>query len=369
MSINRKNFELVKAYLSYLRDISQLEENSIAAIKSWLKHYLIWADEQSFRRPQKISPHFLKYLETARINPENDAPLSESYRRKIREYGKVFFEWLKTYKKMKTIDPRWIETLSIRKTNRSPNPDDRVRSEDVVSYDEIMDFVSGPTSSIADLRTKASGAFLFLGGLRVTAFVTLPILAIDINNLSVKQWPELGVRTKNNKKATTFLFDIPELLIVVKEWDTLVRKKLPSTAPWYAPLSPKTGQIDPSNIGFNGNRGDTLRSSLERWAQKNDIPYHHPHKFRHGHAVYGLKLADDMADYKAVSQNLMHESIMTTDRIYSILVDANVKSRITSLGKFHRTQKICSDQITPESVEVRGHYYQNTTISADWFHL
>ena len=37
-----------------------------------------------------------------------------------------------------------------------------------------------------------------------------------------------------------------------------------------------------------------------------DLPYKSPHKFRHGHAVYALQHAKTMADYKAVSMNLMH---------------------------------------------------------------
>jgi hypothetical protein len=47
----------------------------------------------------------------------------------------------------------------------------------------------------------------------------------------MRQWPELGVRTKVVKRATTYLLEILELLEVVAEWDALVREKLPATAP------------------------------------------------------------------------------------------------------------------------------------------
>jgi hypothetical protein len=63
-----------------------------------------------------------------------------------------------------------------------------------------------------------------------------------------------------------------------------------------------------------------------------NLPYHSPHKFRHGHAVYGIKHAKDIGDLKALSQNLMHDSLQVTDKIYGILSFLDVKERITRLG-------------------------------------
>ncbi len=57
-----------------------------------------------------------------------------------------------------------------------------------------------------------------------------------------------------------------------------------------------------------------------------------PHKFRHGHAVYALTHARDVADLKAVSMNLMHSSIGITDSIYAVLSDRDMQERIARLG-------------------------------------
>ena len=61
------------------------------------------------------------------------------------------------------------------------------------------------------------------------------------------------------------------------------------------------------------------------------IEYKSPHKFRHGNAVYGLLHAKTLADYKAVSMNLMHENLEITDGIYAPLLSSDVKTRITGL--------------------------------------
>jgi hypothetical protein len=58
-----------------------------------------------------------------------------------------------------------------------------------------------------------------------------------------------------------------------------------------------------------------------------------PHKFRHGHAVYGLKAAKEIGDFKAVSMNLMHQSIGITDSIYAVLSDKDMQERIARLGQ------------------------------------
>ncbi len=62
------------------------------------------------------------------------------------------------------------------------------------------------------------------------------------------------------------------------------------------------------------------------------LPYKSPHKFRHGHAVYGLQHAQTMADYKAISMNLMHEDIQITDEIYAPILSNEIKDRIGRLS-------------------------------------
>jgi hypothetical protein len=54
-------------------------------------------------------------------------------------------------------------------------------------------------------------------------------------------------------------------------------------------------------------------------------------KFRHGHIQYGLARSKTLADYKAVSLNVMHASMKITDSTYSSLDNEEVKTRIDCL--------------------------------------
>jgi hypothetical protein len=72
---------------------------------------------------------------------------------------------------------------------------------------------------------------------------------------------------------------------------------------------------------------------VEAWQASVKLPYHSPHKFRHGHIHYGTAHAKTIVDLKAVSMNAMHSSMKITDAFYSNLSDAEMQGRIDSLGK------------------------------------
>jgi integrase len=169
--------------------------------------------------------------------------------------------------------------------------------------------------------------------MRIGAFVSLPFQAVDIPNRTVIQYRSLGVRTKNRKFGITYLLDIPELLKVVQDWNDKVRAILPPNGFWFAPLSPETGKIDTNKLSIREHRATLASKNIKACLEKNGLPYHSPHKFRHGHAQYGQALAKTIADDKAISLNLSHSSMEVTDQFYSNINDGEVQNRISQLGQ------------------------------------
>jgi integrase len=139
------------------------------------------------------------------------------------------------------------------------------------------------------------------------------------------------VRTKNGKAQVTYLLDVPPLLDVVREWHELVAERLPHTAMWYTPVTGHWGEQELSADLPGENRNGALAKRLRLLVKRAGLPYLSPHKYRHGHAVYALQGAKTMADYKAVSQNLMHADIRVTDGIYAPLLGSEVQRRIAQL--------------------------------------
>ena len=209
-----------------------------------------------------------------------------------------------------------------------PKPQDH----EAVTIEEAIAIAKAPTITLGEERIKTAAVLLFLSGIRIGAFVTLPIKAVDINNRTIKLWPRLGVKTKFNKHSTVYLLEIPELVEVVTAWNTKVNQILKPDNLWFAPFSPSTKDFNLEYQAVGKYRSDGARKDLKAWLKRVGLAYHSPHKFRHGFAVYGLKNAITFSEYKAVSQNLNHSSINTTDRIYSILPENDVKEKIAGFG-------------------------------------
>ena len=236
------------------------------------------------------------------------------------------------------------------------------KDHEFVSFEEILLIARAPVYSLRDKRIKAAAVLWFFSGIRIGAFVTLPIKAVNLENLEIYQFPSLGVHTKFGKSATTDLLNIPELIAIIKEWDQLVRSQLPDTAYWFASLSPETGTFDKSISIVGENRGSRAYKDLKEWLDRVGLPFHSPHKFRHGYAVFGIKHFTTLAQLIALSQNLMHSNISITDGIYGMLSNADKKKL---LSNFNPEQTIISKDMNQKLDEILTFIKQNTPINSE----
>ncbi len=196
--------------------------------------------------------------------------------------------------------------------------------------------------TLTEERIQAAVAFLFLSGMRVSAFVTLPLRAIhwDQRPVQLNQHPALGVQTKRGKAANTYLLPHPELedlRAIAGRWYRKVKTATEGRGLYYAVLTPDQ-TVDPVQV-VGDHRSNNVRRHLRNLCHRTRIEYLSPHRLRHGHTVWAMDRATTRADMKAISQNLTHESLETTDRIYSRLVDDDVASHITNLGRGSMSQE------------------------------
>ena len=325
--MNRENYLLHKKYLEYRERVDQLAKRSLKVERTYLKRVLRWAGETSFKNAHTIRPTLPEYLLTARLD-DPEKQLGSTTIKKTLSTARGFLTWVSENEYgYRSIKLYWIKTLKHKRT------EDETDHKEVVTFEEALKMAAAPVTSIVERRIRAATAFWYLTGIRIGAFVSLPILAIDIKNNILRQDPNLGVRTKLRKKGTTFFHNIPELLVVVIEWDFEVRAILPETGFWFAPLSPIDGTIDPSRTEVGESRDDIARKNLKAWLDKVGLEYRNPHAFKHGHIHYGLEISKDMADMKTISQNAMHESLDTTLRFYSRLDESERKRRFENLSK------------------------------------
>jgi integrase len=326
--IDRRNYRLARSFIDYLREVTQVSPESATRYWFLLKHLLFWADEIPLMYAHKIRPSFPAHLADSRLDGKSGS-LAPATLKKVVHTAKRFLTWAKlTYpNKFKGLSQLWIDSL---RPPRAPEPP---QDHEFVGLDEMLKLASldfGEDDLILR-RDLAAACLLFLSGMRGGAFVSLPIKAIDLPNRTIQQWPSLGVRTKMGKSSTTYLLDIPELLAPVTQWDVHIRSRLPDTAMWYTPTINQWGDQILSKRPAGSGRVTALGKRMRKLFATAGIPYKSPHKFRHGHAVFALQNAQTMADYKAVSMNLMHADIRVTDGIYALLAGEEVQRRIANL--------------------------------------
>ncbi len=325
--INRNNWQVVKAFLQFRREIEQISEATARLDECRLRHLLLWANDKPFSAVEKIRPPFAEYLRSARLDGK-DRPLSPAYTRKVVRTAKYFLRWLRTHRHgYRSISEAWLESL------RPPRELGVQKAHKAVTLAEVQAMAGAPANELWEKRIQAAAVFLFLSGMRVGAFVSLPLSAVDIERRTIRQWPELGMRTKFGKHATTYLLDVPEFMPVVEAWDNLTRSELTGDGYWFAPLESLQGGIDTGGATIGRHRHVRVRKDFRRWLEAVNLPYRSPHQFRHGHAVYALKQAQDIADLKAVSMNLMHANLSITDGVYGVMSDQDISRRIGGLGK------------------------------------
>jgi integrase len=324
--INRDNNKLVQKFLAYRIEVDQITPGSKQKENTHLRYLLEWADKVEFVKASNIRPTYPEYMLTARQDDQK-GQLSAEYIKKVLATARRFFSWLVLNRiGYKIIKASWIATLKVKRLSNPP------RNSEAVSLEEIRAIAKAPAMNTGERRTRAMAVMLFLSGMRIGAFVSLPQDCVDLNELVIYQYPSLGVRTKNSKSAKTTLLNIPELLEVVKAWDNEIRSTLPEKGLWFAPLSPDTGEIDKTNITPGDHRMTSACKHLKAWLGKVGLKYHSPHKFRHGHIHYAMSHCKTIEEYKAVSLNVMHSSMEITDQFYSVLNDDQIHQRINKLG-------------------------------------
>lgn len=322
--INRRNWQDTREYLRYYEEVLQNKPRSVDFTRAAVDHLLRWSTSTPLSRAPEIRPVLPQYF--------NDLGKAPEYQRKLLNTARRFFEWARDrWPDHYVLTRQYIDTL------HSKAKDTAVPSREVYTLDHVRAILAYQPHTLAEERDRAALAFLYLSGMRVGAFATLPLCAVhfDQDPVLVNQWTSLGVRTKNDTVANTVLLegpDLNELHDIVSAWDALAREHVGPRGMWYSLIEPDGMNFMPDQTPGRY-RGDGVARRLRLLCELAGVPYLSPHKLRHGHIIYAFARCETMADIKAVSQNVMHKQLSTTDAIYARLTDDDVARRIQGLGK------------------------------------
>ena len=175
-----------------------------------------------------------------------------------------------------------------------------------------------PTKTEIERRNHALIAFTLLTGARDSAIASMKLKHVDLTANSVYQ-DAREVKTKFSKTFNTFFFPVgDEIRRIVAEWVGYLREdKLWSNDD---PLFPATRialgatrQFEASGLQReHWSSASPIRAIFRDAFQRAGLPYFNPHSFRNTLVRLGEYLCKSPEEFKAWSQNLGHEHVLTT---------------------------------------------------------
>lgn len=230
---------------------------------------------------------------------------------------KHFLDWLlkqKSYRSMDRTLPDFCKP-----PNRQVALSKVKKEKHVPTIGEILTLLSSmPTMTTCQRRDRAIVAFLVLTGVRDGALVSLRLKHIDLENRRVLQDAN-EVNTKASKTITVFWFPVDEVFQkIVIEW-VLERRALATSEE--EPLFPRSPSAVPEHTPEDcfWTTAAPVRKILKTATKGAGVTYFVPHSVRSTLARQFDQISRTWEERKALSQNLGHEHIRTTEEHYGKL--------------------------------------------------
>ena len=175
-----------------------------------------------------------------------------------------------------------------------------------------------PITNEIERRNKAIVCFLILTGVRVGALLSLKLKHIDLEKNFVNQDPN-EVETKFKKQIITYFINVDdEIKNYLFDWVKFLReeKLFSPNDPLFPAIENKydgNGGFTKENLSANHLHSTNTIDEIVKSAFENaGLKYHSPHTFRNTLTALASRFCSTPEEFKAYSQNLGHEEVLTT---------------------------------------------------------
>jgi integrase len=319
---NAKNERIKRRFFIYMKEAQRQSEASVdnaACAINKFETVMGFRDFKSFNEQHAIS--FKRQLAREQ-SPATGKPLSKATMNSTLAHLKRFFFWLADqdgYRgKVRYTDAHYFN-LSEKEariaTAKRPRPVPTLEQ-----LHHVLDRM--PSDTVLQRRDRAVFAFSLLTGARDSATASIKLKHIDLARGSVFQ-DARDVNTKFSKTFTTCFFPVGgNALAILTDWV----KQLRSERLWgeEAPLFPST-HMKPGADGLfhasdikpeHWSDAGPIRKIFKAAFRGADLPYFNPHSVRNTLVRLGEARCRNPEEFKAWSQNLGHEAVMTTFTSY-----------------------------------------------------
>jgi integrase len=195
-----------------------------------------------------------------------------------------------------------------------------------------------PRETDIERRDRALVAFALLTGARDGALASLKLKHVDLAQGRLDQ-DARDVKTKFSKTFSTWFFPVGgDALAIVTDWVAHLRGPLlrgdrdalfPVTK---RGTGPDGGFISAGLEHYGWSASEPVRRIFRAAFEAAGLPYFNPHSFRATLAQLGERVCTCPEDFKAWSQNLGHERVLTTFTSYGTVSAHRQAAIIRELG-------------------------------------
>ncbi len=315
---NPTNERIKRQYFAYISEAQGHSEQTIDAVAKAIARFEAFTRYKDFKSFHIEQAKAFKRALAEQRSDRSGEPLSKATLYATLTALKRFFVWLAGqpgYKSRISYADAEYFNLSAKDTRIAKAS----RPARVPTLEQIRHVIrSMPATTDIELRNRALLAFTILTGARDGAIASFKIRHVDVAQGSIDQ-DAREVRTKFSKSFVTTFFPVgDDIRAIVVDWVRhLRREKL-----WGLddPLFPATKIAIGDNLRFgvagldrrHWSNAGPIRAIFKQAFAAAGLQYFNPHSFRNTLALLGGQRCRNPEEYKAWSQNLGHEHVLTT---------------------------------------------------------
>jgi integrase len=319
---NAINERIKRLYFVYLLEAQGHSEQTIDAVAKAIARFEAYTRYKDFKSFHIEQARAFKRDLTEQRGSRSGEPLSKATLYATLTALKRFFIWLAGqpgYKSRISYADAEYFNLSAKDTRIAK----ATRPTRVPTLEQIRHVIhSMPASTDTERRNRALIAFTILTGARDGAIASFKLRHIDIDEGGIDQ-DAREVQTKFAKSFVTTFFPVgDDIRAAVVEWVNYLRQeKL-----WGLddPLFPATKIVIGNDLKFKAagldhkhwSSAGPIRTIFKDAFAFVGLPYFNPHSFRKTLALLGGRICKTPEEYKAWSQNLGHDHVLTTFSSY-----------------------------------------------------
>lgn len=340
------NVRVIRNYCEFLREAKRLDESSIdgvtKALNRW-EEYNSYKDFKSFHYKQAVA--FKRFL-LKQKSAVTGNQLSKSTINTTLRHLKSFFQWLSMQNGYRS-KVNYIDTEYFNLSEKDARIASAKRNKPVPKIEQVIQVLETmPNVTSVEKRDRALIAFTLLTGARDSAIASLKIKHVNIIERSLFQ-DAREVNTKFSKTFTTYFFPVGELALeIIEDWIEYLTKELlfEDNAPLFPNTKVSNGKGHTFSVmGLQREHWKTaspIRRIFKQAFKLSDLPTFNPHSFRNTLVQLGETLCNNPEEFKAWSQNLGHEGVLTTFYSYGVVADHRQAELLKKLGEPRSEQSI-----------------------------